>query len=107
MNSFNLAVMESVVMASARTDHHRVTRWIRRVEYPKVKLKQLADLGPHYENLDNKLAWALTKMADKSGEFTSHSECTAKGLRTYHGFRRPHARWTLDIVDIVQARPYE
>ena len=69
LNSFKLAVVESVVMASARTDHHRVTRWIRRVEYPKIKLKQLADPGPHYESLDNKLAWALTRMADKSGEF--------------------------------------
>ena len=70
LNAFKVSLVEAVVFASGRSDHARVARWIRRVEYPKIKVKQLADPGCHYESLDRKLAFALTNIA--SGEFGRH-----------------------------------
>ena len=36
--------VESVVHASGRASHARVARWVRRVEYPKVKIRNVMDL---------------------------------------------------------------
>ena len=70
LSAFKQAICEAVINASARSDHFRVQRWIRRVDYPKIKMRQLEDPGAHYESLDRKLAAAITRIA--TGEFGRH-----------------------------------
>ena len=67
LHAFKLAVVEHTVTASCRSDHHRVVRWIRLVDRPGIKMKQLDPPGRNYRTLDCKLATALLKF--QTGEF--------------------------------------
>ncbi len=60
--AFKMQVVENVVTASARSDHWRVSRWIKMVDLPGIKMKQLAEPGKHYQTLDRKLATGLSPL---------------------------------------------